>query len=102
MHKPVQFFSIKLIFWRASSPLALAPLSSRSALPRTGKCFEGVHVYDPIRDRWTAPSAVGVALPTPRQFSAHVVVGSEVLVYGGCSVKGAVSGASLAAPATAS
>lgn len=47
-------------------------------------------MYDPIRERWTSPSALGRSLPVPRQFAAHAVVGSEVLVYGGCSVRGAV------------
>ena len=69
-----------------------------------GQCHPNLYVYDPIRDRWTNPSAVGAALPSPRQGAVHVVIGSEMLMYGGCSVKGsaAVGGpAQLAGSSTA-
>ena len=62
---------------------------------KRGRCYGEVHVYDPIRDRWTQPSALGRTLPVPTQGAAHVVVGSEVLAYGGCSVKGAPSAAAI-------
>lgn len=56
---------------------------------KRGRCYGGVHVYDPVRDMWTKPTLLG---PTPPgvQGAVAAVLGGELTLYGGCQVKGSL------------